>query len=194
VSFANTTGAKELASDLFPVSQGQLYSLSAWVNENNIGGNGQAELKWYDSSRSPISGSEIDLPPPGGFVLGGHWVHRKGAVIAPSTARFARVRIFNANTAAADGFLVDKLEVKRLNYCGALVAYAATFPNTNGTVYLAPSAANTLANELITQLAGEVVLYGLTVTSRLGGGTIDYASPSTRRSAAPPAPRRSPSR
>jgi hypothetical protein len=175
LSFANTTGAKELASDLFPIEAGSLYSLSAWVNENNIGGNGQAELKWYDSSRSAISGSEIDLTPPGGAVLGGHWVHRKGAVIAPSTARFARVRIFNANTAAADGFLVDKLEVKRLNYCGALVAYAATLPNTNGTTYLAPGAVNTLANELLTQLAGEVVLYGLTVTSRLGGGTIDYA-------------------
>jgi hypothetical protein len=174
VSFANNTNTKELASDLFPIEQGALYSLSAWVNENNIGGNGQAELKWYDSSRAAISGSEIDLPPPGGAVLGGVWVHRKGAGIAPPTARFARVRIFNAVPASGDGFLVDKLEVKRLTYCGALIAYAATLPNTNGTVYLAPSAVNTLANELIAQLAGEVVLYGLTVTSRSGGGTIDY--------------------
>lgn len=174
ISFANTATAKELDSDLFPVEAAALYSLSAWVNENHIGGNGQIELKWYDSSRAAISGSEIDLGPPGGFVLGGHWIHRKGAVLSPSTARFAKVRIFQVNSGAADGFLVDKIEVKRLNYCGALVAYAATLPNTNGTVYLAPAAVNTLANQLITQLAGEMVLFGLVVTSRTGGGTINY--------------------
>jgi len=176
LSFADTATSKQVDSDLFIVEPYNLYSISAWVQGNFLGDNNVCQIKWYDQNRNAIAGSEVTAGALG--VPGGSWRHKRAAGFAPSNAHFGQVQIFQSAPGTAHGFLVDALEVRRLQLTG-LLTWGNSAPSAAAvTHYMTPGggAGATDGNErVLRKIGGEYTLAGLSVRARVASTHVTYA-------------------
>jgi hypothetical protein len=176
--FKPTAVAKEIRFDPFIVASGGLYRLDFLVKDQTVGhAQCTVRVKWLDSTRAEISGSEITV------VSGGvpTWALGWGAVIAPSNARWARVDVFQTDPSDAHGFYVDRLQVRQLQLTGVLTFGNGTLPSTNVTNYLQPGGttgaidATERSIPLVLPAGGAVLLAGTRYFARVAQLGMSYA-------------------
>lgn len=135
LSCKDTIAGQIVVSDAFMVRQGGLYRLDLLVRDHLVGhAQATVDVQWLDSTKTP-TGSPFSM------VSGGvtAWALGTAAGVAPSNARWARIRIYQTNPVDAHGFDVDRIQVREVMPTGFLVFGNGTLPAASVTNYLQPS-------------------------------------------------------
>lgn len=115
IKFNATTPAaypKILTTNYIAVSEGFAYSAMCWVQAHSVaaGNNVQLCVLWFDSSKTYISNDYVFS----GLVTAiDTWEEKSGIVVAPSTARYAKVFVGKVNTAFTANF--NYVELKKMS-------------------------------------------------------------------------------
>lgn len=176
--FKNTANGAMLISDPFLVRQGGLYRLDYLVKDATVG-HAQAvvEVQWLDYQQLPTLGSSFSGGS-GGVPL---WALGWAAGQAPTDARWARIRLYQANPADANGFYVDRIQVREMHLSGFMQFGNGTLPSTNVTNYLQPGGttgavdATERAIGLAVPSEGAALLFGARYHARTAQSGMTYA-------------------
>lgn len=102
---SSTRASTSLVSDYIPVSEGEVYLITAAMKKTSGSPSGEVSVSFYTNSKSTVSNNTLQTK-----ALTTSWIRIGGAIAAPTNARFAR--IFIARTGASTAAYVDDVKME----------------------------------------------------------------------------------
>jgi hypothetical protein len=169
----NASGHIIVTRDFFEVTAGLSY-LAEWHAKEDVAGTATVlalGIRWYDSAQATIS-SEVVVSAASADMTTDVWYRQAAVVIAPATAKFAKLRIY-ATTAGTSTLFIDSVAVAGVGDDWVNPSLGNSWTNYNSATHTA-AAYRKDAN-------GRVHLKGLIKDGTVGDGTPPFTLPAGYR-------------